>query len=442
MVRGEDGDLGGARKKMDTSLSRLQSATEYAILGNTEELQRMNSDLQQNQDLQTRMMEDQTKMLESVLQSQDGVRSDLQNIQKLLVMFEERRGEDASKGRTAPKASGSSKKPPTSNQVRSFFLETLNPIHEYLYVKESFISETCTWIFDEPLWASWLSPEPGTEACRILALTASAGTGKSHLAASVYDRLVKMAERTPETNACVAYFYFRESTKDLNELYKAINWLVIQVSEQNAAVCERVCAQLQREDVSIDEEDWKDVWTKLVQPCFDASSKCHLTVVWDGLDELPEWERKTLWEFFALVKDTTTLNIKFICTAREFLEDSLQKIGAQFVRITKEKQSPDLKALIWHHLNNDSGLRKFSKFAKQTIASTLEEKADGKCSLTSRISTELTASGMLYAEHTLRQFSILGREPLVLKVLAESMPRGLEGLYQNLVADLQRKLPC
>src|ERR1700753_3896824 len=97
MVRGEDGDLGGARKKMDTSLSRLQSATEYAILGNTEELQRMNSDLQQNQDMQTRMMENQTKMLESVLEGQDSVRNDLMNIQKLLVVFEERRRDDTSK---------------------------------------------------------------------------------------------------------------------------------------------------------------------------------------------------------------------------------------------------------------------------------------------------------------------------------------------------------
>lgn len=51
MIKGEDGELGAARKKMDVSLSRLQDATEYAILGNTEELRHMNADLQENQDM-------------------------------------------------------------------------------------------------------------------------------------------------------------------------------------------------------------------------------------------------------------------------------------------------------------------------------------------------------------------------------------------------------
>jgi hypothetical protein len=48
---------------------------------------------------------------------------------------------------------------------------------------------------------------------------------------------------------------------------------------------------------------------------------------------------------------------------------------------------------------------------------------------------------MLYAEHLLRQFSIFGREPLVLKALEEHMPEGLEGLYLNMVADLQHHTP-
>jgi Cdc6-like AAA superfamily ATPase len=378
MVRGEDGDLGGARKKMDTSLSRLQSATEYAILGNTEELQRMNSDLQQNQDMQTKMMEDQTRMLEVVMQSQDSVRSDLRNIQKLLVMFDERRREDTPKQRVATKASGQNKQPPTSNQVRSFFEETLNPAHEYHNIKESFIADTCTWIFEEPLWQSWLAQEQGKDAPRALALLGPAGSGKSHLAVNIYDQLVNLAEKDTTTNTCVAHFYFRETTKDLNELYKAVNWTVIQIAEQNAVLCEKICAELQKDDLEIDSWEWKDVWSKLIEPCFTPPTKSRLLVVWDGLDELPERERHNLTDLLALIRDTAGLNVMFICTSRQTLQDPLSKAGARFIEVTKEKQLPDLKALIWQHLNNDSGLRKFSKYMKQRISSTLEDKADGK----------------------------------------------------------------
>ena len=377
MVRGEDGDLGGARKKMDTSLSRLQSATEYAILGNTEELQRMNSDLQQNQDLQTKMMEDQTKMLETVIQSQDSVRSDLMSIQRLLVMLEERRREDTPKQRVG-KASGQGKKPPTSNQVRSYFEETLNPFHEYHNIKESFIGETSIWIFEEPLWESWLAQKHGSNAPQILSLFGPAGSGKSHLAASAYDKLVNLAEKDAPTDTCVAHFYFRETTKDLSELYKAVNWIVIQIAEQNAVICEKICTELRREDLKIDGYEWKDVWKKLVKPCFSSPAKARLQIVWDGLDELSEYERQNMLDFFTFVKDIPELNVTFLCTTRQMLESSLEKVGGQFIKVTKEKQLPDLKALIWHHLNNDSGLRKFSKYMKQRISSTLEEKADGE----------------------------------------------------------------
>jgi hypothetical protein len=46
---------------------------------------------------------------------------------------------------------------------------------------------------------------------------------------------------------------------------------------------------------------------------------------------------------------------------------------------------------------------------------------------------------MLYAEHTLRQFNILGRELLILKRLEMSMPKTLSDLYHNMLEDLQRR---
>ncbi|EQB56295.1 hypothetical protein CGLO_03705 [Colletotrichum gloeosporioides Cg-14] len=40
LIQGEDGELGGARKTMDPPIRHLQEATEFAILGNTEEIQK------------------------------------------------------------------------------------------------------------------------------------------------------------------------------------------------------------------------------------------------------------------------------------------------------------------------------------------------------------------------------------------------------------------
>lgn len=44
---------------------------------------------------------------------------------------------------------------------------------------------------------------------------------------------------------------------------------------------------------------------------------------------------------------------------------------------------------------------------------------------------------MLYVEHMLRRCNLLGREHFVLSVLDQSMPQGLEKLYESMATDLQ-----
>lgn len=48
-------------------------------------------------------------------------------------------------------------------------------------------------------------------------------------------------------------------------------------------------------------------------------------------------------------------------------------------------------------------------------------------------------AGMLYAEHMLRHFSMIGREPLVLKQLEHSMPKSLEDCYDVILHGLEQK---
>lgn len=439
MVRGEDGDLGGARKKMDTSLTRLQAATEYAILGNTEELQRMNADLQKNQEVQIQRMEQQTQMLETVLERQDGVRTDLMSIHKLLVVFNERRQEESAK-QSGNKA-GNRNKPPTSNRVRSMFGDTMNPAHEYQDIKDSLIPETCSWIFDEPTWAEWVAQEKEKNTPRILVLSGPPGAGKSHLAACAHDQLVKLAERDAGSNTCVAHFYFREATDGLNAFHNAINWITVQIAEQNAALCERINVEMARDDIEFYTSEWEDIWGKFVKPLFCGSSTARLQIVLDGMDELVlDSESKMALEFLQLVKETADLNVSILCTTRSSMIPKLEGLAAGSIAVTKEKQLADMKALIWSHLNNDSRLRKLSRYIKQRISSKLEEKADCESHLLpEKLSYMLTTQGMLYAEHMLRQFNNIGREPIILKQLEQSMPENLKELYDTILADLQRR---
>ncbi|KAH8885431.1 hypothetical protein GQ53DRAFT_695857 [Thozetella sp. PMI_491] len=421
LSKGEDGELGGARKRMDVSLKRLQDATEYAILGNTEEVKRMNADLQKNQDLQLNMAEEQNKMLQAVMDGQDTVKTELQSIQKLLVMFDQRRKDEGPK-QGASKAA-SQNKPPTSNRVRSSFPESTNPEVEYKSIKDNFIPETGSWIFEEDAWNLWATQDAAKNPPKILAVSGPPGSGKSHLAVSAYDKLFAAANGgTGETN--VGYFFFRETTKDLQYFYQAINWLVIQLAEQNTLMCERINVELAKEDSDFDSWGWEDVWGNLVKPFFGKSSKSKLQIVLDGVDELMFGERDNVTGFLKMVSEATDLNVTVFCTTRETLVPALTEMGAAFIEIVKEKQSADLKALVWQHLNKDSGLRKFARYMKQRIATELEEKADG----------------MLYAEHMLRQFNTIGREPLILKQLATAMPKDIDELYENILADVQRHI--
>ena len=380
MIRGEDSDLGSARKGMDLSLSRLQSATEYAILGNTEELQKMNGELQENQEAQTRMLQEQTEMLESVLSSQDSVRSDLQNITKLLQVFQEgRRGGDSAGGAGRGKP-GAQNRPATSNRVLSFMPDTLNPAIEYRNIKDNFVTDTCTWLFDEPAWRSWVEPTDAEARQPLLIVSGPAGMGKSHLAASAYDHLIQLAGTDHGSGACVAHFYFRETEEELKMFVNAFVWMVIQIAEQNLALCEKLNVEISREDLDVDLQDFKDIWENLIAPLFEVENAPRLQIVFDGVDEIDDDEREHLVEFLKIVSDKPKLNVSVLCTTRPGILPTVEELKYASIVVEKEKVLGDLKTLTWNRMDTFTGLRKFSRYVKQKIASKLEEVAD--CEIT------------------------------------------------------------
>lgn len=387
---------------MNVTISRLQDATEYSILGNTQLGLELSIELSANQRRHETMLEAQMLTLETVKENTETLKADTaqirSDVQRMLLVMEQSRKEPSKQSNV--RASGQNK-PPSANQVRAYFAdrtrfeEMVHPIVEYQKIADTLIPGTNQWIFEEAAWIDWCRQETGSE--RILWITGPAGTGKSHIAASIYNHL----RTSSDAETCVVHFWFRETIVAFNSFENVLNWLVIEAAEQNDTLCERINALISRDDVDIDYDSWEDILEKVVKPLFSGPTNPRLQIVLDGLDELDTWRRgevcaKGTQPFFEVVNSTLDLNISLVCTSRPHPWES-PKPGT--IVLTKEKQLPDMKALVWNHLNTDEGLRSLSRRGKESIANTLEDSVDGN----------YLHILLLYNQHTLNYLSIILR---------------------------------
>ncbi|OBS23261.1 hypothetical protein FPOA_03813 [Fusarium poae] len=418
LFKGDDGELSGARAKMDKNMKHLQQATEFAILGNTEETRAMTSQLDENQKNHAEMLQRVGHTIDTIHENTENIRGD---IAKLLKLFGGQKQKEKSQEKSQEKPQ--TNKPPSGNKVRHFMLVVYNDDHEYRSLEETLLPDSCGWIFSEPEWEDWLKL-PDTKR-PIFALTSGPGTGKSHMAAAVYDKLAQRAKQDETGHTCVGHFYFREQELHYSFFLGGIITIIIQIAESNNIVCEKLSAQISRDDLSIDNTKWQDLVKHLLVAVFGPESNFNLFIVLDGLDEMVDWEsfKQFLSDFF----NDKGLKISLVVTSRpDRLKDVPEGTNLVEVQATKEKQSQDFKALIWGHLNSLNSLRKFSRYVKQRVADTIEE----------------VSPNMLYAQHLLVRFDELGREGAVLRALKEKKPEDLTGIYDILLAECQRRLPA
>ncbi|RGP81412.1 nacht and tpr domain-containing [Fusarium longipes] len=430
LLQGGDSDLSGARKTMDVKLTRLQNATEFAILGNTEDLKKMNSELQQNSDIHTAMLQDQKEVMSSIHETTETIRNDMA---KLLKAFDSQKKESSAKSKAKP-SNFKNNKSDSANRVRNLFIEIEGEDHEYYVLKDTIIPDTCNWVFDEPQWEEWHTHE---DPSPVLAISGDPGVGKSHIGASVYDKLLKEAEDDSSKHLCAAHFYFREQATDLHTFIKAIEIVIIQVVEQNDQVCEMVLAEYNKDDVSIDWDDSGDLFSKLLGPVFRKDSDFRLNIMLDGIDELSDFEN--LLKILEIIQ-RDELRISVVVTTRpERVKEISDVVPTISILVEKEKQKLDLRGLIWNRLNSLSALRTFGRYVKQRVADKLEDASPSKCSVWEH-NCIANWSDMLYAENMLLRFNSLGREAAALRCLEKPLPADLDEVYKILVAECYRHL--
>ena len=366
---GKDSELGGARGDMDTKLARLQSATEFAILGNTEEIQKMSSELTKVQEQHTAFLLEQKQTLGSIQDDTEHIRSDMSKLLAVLSAQKKESGKEQKRSAAADQG-----KPPSAKRIRNTLPEVEDEIHEYHILKETLVEDTCTWVFSEQQWTDWIKyGHEGPETHPILAITGEPGMGKSHIAATVFDKLWELATQDESKHTCAAHFYFREQHKSLSTFISAIVTVVNQVVEQSGPLCEKINAENLNDEVVIDVWEWKDLVNKLLAPCFSHESKYCLRLVLDGVDELQD--HTPLREFLGIVKEHN-LNISIVITTRPSALDAVSGISpVVHLPVTKEKQTEDMKSFIWSRVNTLSPLRTFGRYVKQSVADKAEKES-------------------------------------------------------------------
>ncbi|KAI8304646.1 hypothetical protein K4K61_006034 [Colletotrichum sp. SAR11_59] len=429
LFQGEDSELGGARALMNKKLGHLQQATEFAILGNSEETLKMTTQLDENQRSHTQMLERFENTIDSINENTENIKND---VAKLLKLFggqteESQANSDmigsASSVKGVQDAKESGDKSLSARAIR-YFIPGLgrNIEEESEALRETLLPDFCNWVISEPSWNDWLVMKDGERP--VLAITGQPGIGKSHLAVALYDKLEERAREDETGHTCVVHFYFREEDDVFCSFLSCMVSIVIQIAETSNAACEKLKAQLARDDININNRLWQHLAIFLLKPLFEQNSKFNLFVVLDGLDEMRDWN--AFKEFLSMFVTEKRLRMSLVVTSRpERLEDFPKDIRLLEIEATKDKQRQDFKVLIWHRINSLGCLKKFSRYVKQRVAVAVEE----------------TSPNMLYAEHMLTKLDSLGREGAVLKALNQNKPDDLNDIYEGLLSDCRRRTP-
>lgn len=386
---------------MDTSLSRLQSATEFVLLDNSEnildqqgrslqKLSQLRGDLLRNAEKQEEIAANQKAMLEDI---SDDVKAMMKDMKKLLSLQQTSKTGQHQDAILVEKLWG--------NVVRHFYgspgvLTSKDlPFPDMLAIlanlEKSQVEGTGSWLFEHRTWLDWADWSMNSPA--LLWLVGRPGIGKTYLSLSIYQQLCRL--RNSEHEVCTAYFSCRQFDRTRRHARDILRNCAIQIADQSPAIRQRleamwrnysILARILEDDDARQfiyfkergfHHDSKDI-DIFVYENFHKSSANQLFIIVDGINELQDEERERFYDSVRHVENKE-LRIKFVVTSDYDVED---KVSSKTIEVSKELVLPDLKKTLWTKINSDDSayddLRRLSKYNKQRLARAIEKNADGK----------------------------------------------------------------
>lgn len=396
-IWGEDDDLKSGREKMDTSLSRLDSAAQLLIVSNTENmlerqghLRRDLSDLSQellrNEEEQRRIAASQMAEFEKQQAKMgaisDDVKAVLKDVRKLLSLQQASKTDENQNAQLVEKLS--------ANVVRHFYGNRLAsedfPFPDMLAIlanlEKSQVADTGSWLFEHPSWLDWV--KWSDDSPTVLWLRGCPGVGKTHLSVSIYRQLFEL--RNPEHEVCITYFRCSRPDRTGRHMRNILRDCAVQIADQNPAIRQKLEAMWRNYEIIARVNEARDEFFSqyskdidiFVYDNFPQDSENQLYVVVDGINEFYDEEREGFYEIVRRIEQRK-LRIKFVVTSDY---DVGRMTSLKSIQIGKEQILPDLREMLWTRINsNDSaydGLRRLSKHNKQQLARKVQQNAEGK----------------------------------------------------------------
>lgn len=372
LVDGEDPELKAAKDTMNTNIGRLESATAFMTMANTQDIRKDTYVIRAGvYDIKgdSRALRADTEDIKLTSQRieiniQAGFKQMAANFDKMLSESQKAAKKGPHKARDP-----SERKHIAFNQVQQTFSNGTEPGLQSHDIEYSIVEGTSRWFFNEQAYKSWIEGQNP-----FLWISGPSGVGKSCLAYSAMEEVKKFMSAEPRSS--VASFYFMKDDDKLECIENALCSVVMQISSKDTTYCEQLAAELAKDEFEIDVDDFEEVWKKCILEKFSHKSDAHLYLILDGIDEADMDQRADFLQLLQSMK-AAKANIHVIFTSRPSLKDELQPLEAEVVEVTTEKISGDIHELIEARLRSLPRLRKFRLPVKKKIAANLKGKADG-----------------------------------------------------------------
>ena len=421
---GADEDLAGATTTLETALKRLESATGFATLANTEDIKKETLEVKQNL---LEVIGATADVASGVQQFNESVQLSKKETVKLYMQMSARFDQMIESQRKssrkltfseiAPKLDSIHRKQTAYNVVKRVFALIDDPQLRYRDFAYSAVEGMTEWFIKTPELVSWMEGVPESP---FLWVTGAPGMGKSWISYSVICALQKLTAGNIKSS--VAFHYYQGDSLERGALQGLVKSAITQIAQQDRIYCEQVAAELYRVYETIDWSDPVGVWRKYIASKYKQTSDIHLFIVLDAVDEASSRTEK-LFEALKLIV-SENLNIRVMMTGRQELKPKIEQLHPQYQMITvgKENISDDMHLFIDSWIRRSSSLRKLRPPVKRLIAKRLFQKSES----------------MRYADNMLHRLARMPGERSVAQCLSE-MPDGLNGIYSHLQEEIETR---